>query len=75
MQKGLNTWQQDTLKDVQNDMVELRHTNIETMDECFDELISIFDQLDNILEIKEVDAWQKEIDDLQILLNELTREY
>jgi len=73
VQKALNTWQQDTLKDVQLDMVELRQTNTEMVNECFDELISTFDQLDNTLEIKEMDAWKKEINDLQNLLNEMTR--
>lgn len=73
MQKGLNAWQQDTLKDVQKDMVELRQTNIEMVNECFEELIATFDQLDNTLEVEEIDVWHQEIEDIQHLLDKMTR--
>ncbi|MGI2329331.1 dynamin family protein [Planococcus sp. YIM B11945] len=73
VQKALNTWQKETIKEVQSDMAELRQTNIEIVEECFDELISTFDHLDNTLEIKEIDAWQEEIDSLQDLINDMTR--
>lgn len=73
VQKALNTWQKETIKEVQSDMLELRQTNIEIVVDCFNELISTFDHLDNTLEIKEIDAWQDEIDSLQDLINEMTR--
>lgn len=73
VQKGLNAWQQDTLKDVQNDMEELCQTNIEMVNECFEELIATFDQLHNTLEVEEIDVWHQEIEDIQHLLDKMTR--
>lgn len=73
VQKALNNWQKETIKEVQSDMAELRQKNIEIVEECFNELISTFDHLDNTLEVKEIDAWQEEIDNLQDLINKMTR--
>ncbi|WP_337982739.1 dynamin family protein [Lysinibacillus sp. C5.1] len=73
VQKGLNAWQQNTLKIVQNDMEKLCKTNIEMVNECFEELIATFDQLHNTLEVEEIDAWQQEIEDIQHLLDKMTR--
>ena len=75
VRKGLDKWRDDTLREVKKDMTNLKETNVEMVQEQFEELISAFNLLDNVLEVEGVEQWENEVEQIEQQLNEMTKEY
>lgn len=72
--KSLEKWEQDTLRDVLVDVEELRQVNLQTMNDCFDEFLTVLDSDDELFDASEVSDINENLREITEIRNQMMKE-
>lgn len=72
--KSLTKWEQDTLHDVLKDVEELRQVNLQSMNDCFDEFLTVLDSDTQLFDASEVSSIREHLNEIVVIRNEMMKE-
>lgn len=74
VKKSINKWEQDTLRDVLIDVEELRQVNFQSMNDCFDDFLTVLDSDDQVFDVSKVSAMKENVREITELKNLMMKE-